>query len=447
MRVLDLLSEPWAILPTKKAEIDAIYMTHLRGPKIDLKDLEARLGRPLGNQREYQVIDGAAILPIEGVLSKRMSLLHDVSGGTSTEKMAAQFEAAMQDPQVNSIVLHVDSPGGAVDGTKAFADQVFQARGQKPITAYVDGLAASAAYWIASAADKVFIKDTTAMIGSIGVVATHIDQSQADAKEGITVTEITAGKFKRADSQHAPLTKEGRGMIQDRVDALYEIFVSDVARNRGVSVDTVLSDMADGRVFIGMDAVERGLVDGVSSLTGVMTNSNSTHPAFAGATATEPALEVSMPDPEIQDPVTTPEPAPAPDPEPEPVAPVTDGASAERGRIQGVLALSIPGAEKLVQELAFDGKTTPEQAAVAILAFHQKTLAGEAAALVAGASQPVAVIAAAQEDNSAGLRAKWDSLHPSVKSAHGSFENYQVAMTRTAELQAQGRVRHFQKTK
>lgn len=154
-----------------------------------------------------------------------------------------------------------------------------------------------------------------------------------------------------------------------------------------------------------------------------------------------------MPDPEIQDPVTTPEPAPAPDPEPEPVAPVTDGASAERGRIQGVLALSIPGAEKLVQELAFDGKTTPEQAAVAILAFHQKTLAGEAAALVAGASQPVAVIAAAQEDNSAGLRAKWDSLHPSVKSAHGSFENYQVAMTRTAELQAQGRVRHFQKTK
>lgn len=446
MRVLDLLSEPWAILPTKKAEIDAIYMTHLRGDKIDLKAIEARLGRPLGNQREYQVIDGAAILPIEGVLSKRMSLLHDVSGGTSTEKMSAQFEAALQDPQVKSIVLHVDSPGGAVDGTKAFADQVYQARGQKPITAFVDGLAASAAYWIASAADKIYIKDSTAMIGSIGVVATHVDQSQADAKEGVTITEITAGKFKRADSQHAPLTEAGRTMIQDRVDALYNIFVSDVARNRGVDAATVISDMADGRVFIGLDAVERGLVDGVSTMVSVMTSSIPSHPAFAGATATATATEIPpMSDTTTQDPAIIPDPVPAADPTPEPVAPVVDDASMERNRIQGVLAQSIPGAEKLVQDLAFDGKTTPEQAAIAVLAFHKKNLQGEAAALAAGASEPVTVQAQPQEDASAGLAAQWDALHPAVKSAHGTFENFSAAMTRTAELKAQGRVAHFQK--
>lgn len=446
MRVLDLLSEPWAILPAKKAEIEAIYMTHLRGEKIDLKALEARLGRPLGNQREYQVVEGTAILPVEGVLSKRISLLHDVSGGTSTEKMSHQFEDALQDPEVQRIVLHVDSPGGAVDGTKAFADQVFQARGQKPIVAFVDGLAASAAYWIASAADKVFIKDVTAMVGSIGVVATHVDQSQADAKEGVVVTEITAGEFKRADSQHAPLSDKGHQMILDRVNALYSIFIADVARNRGVSTDTVRSDMADGRVFIGQDAVDRGLVDGVSTLAEVMTVSDVPRPVFAGTLPTETALEKSaMPDTSTQETAIISDPAPAAVLPTEPVPPVVDAVSLERQRIQGVLAQTIPGAEQLIQDLAFDGKTTPDQAASAVLAFHKKNLQGEAAALAAGASAPVQVLAQAQEDTSMGLSSKWESLPPAIRAAHGSFENFSAAMTRTAELSAQGRVAHFHK--
>ena len=445
MRVLDLLSEPWAILPSKKNEIDAIYMTHLRGDKIDLKALEARIGRPLGNQKEYEVVDGNAIIPVEGVLSKRMSLLHDVSGGTSTEKMAMQFQAALEDPQVKRIVLHVDSPGGAVDGTKAFADQVFAARGQKPITAFVDGMAASAAYWIASAADRVYIKDTTAMVGSIGVVATHVDQSQADAKEGVTITEITAGKFKRADSQHAPLTEAGRTMIQDRVDSLYSIFVSDIARNRGVDASTVISDMADGRVFIGQDAVDRGLVDGVSTMGPIFAYSVPSLPAFAGASATATSEIPPMSDTPIVEPVAVPVVEPVIAPVVEPVAEPVDGAMIERTRIQGVLAQSIPGAEALVQTLAFDGKTTPEQAAIAVLSFHKQTLAGEAAALVNGASAPVTVLAAAEEDATSGLAAKWDTLNPALRAAYKNFDAFSAAMTRTAELKALGRVAHFTK--
>ena len=152
-----------------------------------------------------------------------------------------------------------------------------------------------------------------------------------------------------------------------------------------------------------------------------------------------------MPETETQDPVIVPDPAPAADPSPEPAAPVVDDASMERNRIQGVLAQSIPGAEKLVQDLAFDGKTTPEQAAVAVLAFHKKNLQGEAAALAAGASEPVTALAQPQEDATAGLAAKWESLPAAIKSAHGSFESFSAAMTRTAELKAQGRVAHFQK--
>lgn len=447
MRILDLLHEPWAILPAKKTEIDSLYATHLRGDKIDLKALEARLGRPLGNQREYQVSGGKAILPVEGVLSKRVSLLHDISGGTSTEKMSIQFQAALEDPTVKEIVLHVDSPGGAVDGTKAFADQVYAARGQKPITAYIDGLAASAAYWIASAADKAYIRDSTTMVGSIGVVATHVDQSQAEAKDGIVVTEITAGKFKRADSQHAPLTTEGRAMIQDRVDALYEIFVSDIARNRGVSADTVLTDMADGRVFIGLDAIERGLVDGVATLGELMTASIPNLPVFAGATATEPMEVASMTDTINQDPEIVPDPAPVAEPTPEPVAPVADDASAERERIRGVLAHSIPGAEKMISDLAFDGVTTPDQAASAVLAFHKRNLAAEAASLATEAPSaiPITTEPTAEEDTTHALRARWENLHPQVKSAYKDFDAFSAAMTRTAELKAQGRVNHFRK--
>ena len=150
-----------------------------------------------------------------------------------------------------------------------------------------------------------------------------------------------------------------------------------------------------------------------------------------------------MPDPEIQDPIV---PAPATD---APPVVEEDKAAAERARIQGVLAQSIPGAESLVQDLAFDGKTTPEQAAVAVHAFHLRTLQGQAAALAEGASKPVPAAAAASsdEDTSAGLQAKWDRLHPAVKSAHGSFEAYSAAMARTAELTQQGRVSHFSKPK
>jgi len=263
MTIIDVLNSPWAIAPEKYAELRDLYERHAHGDKVDIAAVEAQLGRPLDNKyRALEVVDGVGILTIEGVLAKRMNLMSALSGGTSTQLLQRDFALAMSDPAVHSILLVIDSPGGEVGGTQEFCNQIFAARGQKPIVAVCEGMMASAAYWIGSSADEMYISSGTAQVGSIGVVAAHTDMSKAEANRDVKVTEISAGKYKRVASEHAPLSDEGRAEIQDQVDQIYTVFVDDVARNRGVSSEKVLSEMADGRIFIGQRAIDVGLVDG-----------------------------------------------------------------------------------------------------------------------------------------------------------------------------------------
>lgn len=267
MRIIDVLNSPWAIVPDKFLQIVEIYDTHLRGEKIDVAAIEARIGKPLKNeQTRYSVEGGVAIIPIDGVLSKKMNLFSEISGGVSTQMLGHTFQQAIDDPTVHSIILAIDSPGGTVDGTQNVADQIFASRGKKKVVALASGMMGSAAYWIGSAADQVFISSDTDIVGSIGVVATHIDYSQQEHARGVKITEIAAGKYKRIASQHEPLTPEGRASIQDQIDHVYSIFVDSVAKHRGVSSQDVLDKMADGRIFLGKKARDAGLVDGVSTL-------------------------------------------------------------------------------------------------------------------------------------------------------------------------------------
>jgi signal peptide peptidase SppA len=250
MTVIDILNSPWAIAPEKYAELRDLYERHAHGDKVDIAALEAQLGRPLDNKyRAVEVVDGVAILAIEGLLAKRMNLMAAISGGTSTQLLQRDFSLAMSDPEVHSILLVIDSPGGEVSGTQEFCNQIFEARGKKPIVAVCEGMMASAAYWIGSSADEMYISSGTAQVGSIGVVASHADMSKAEANRGVKITEISAGKYKRVTSEHEPLSPEGRAELQDQVDQIYTVFVDDVARNRGVSSEKVLSEMADGRIF------------------------------------------------------------------------------------------------------------------------------------------------------------------------------------------------------
>jgi signal peptide peptidase SppA len=409
MRVTDVLTSPWAILPARLQEICAIYQAHAHGQKADLAAIEAAIARNLDNeQKGYEVIDRVAVVPLEGVIAKRMNLFSRISGGVSTQLFQRDVLAAADDPEAHSIVLLVDSPGGTVDGTQAAMQAIRTARQKKPVVAVVDGLGTSAAYWIASAAQRIYIVDDTTEVGSIGVVATHIDQSAAEERAGLKYTEITAGKYKRIAGAHAPLTQEGRASIQDQVDQIYTIFVNDVADNRGRDVETVLNDMADGRLFIGRKAVESGLVDGIRSLQAVIADLNDPQsqdklgahaPKTGGRTmekvmicgvecttqeAVDSAVTAAMDKARAESQAKA-----AADSEQAVAAAkqdgITAGAAAERARILAVEEQSMPGHESLVAEMKADGKTTGPEAAARILQAEKAKIASTSQALIDGA--------------------------------------------------------------
>lgn len=269
MNLSDVLAAPWAILPSKLEEIHAVASAHARGERPDLAGIEARLGRPLDNQPSpLRVVDGVAVVALDGVLAKRMNLMTQISGGTSTQLAAQTLRRAIDDPAVQAIVLAIDSPGGSVDGTEALASVVREGAQRKRILTLADGCMASSAYWIGAAAGpgNVYLAEKTTLMGSIGVVAKHVDVSGAETQSGVKTTEITAGRFKRVASPYAPLTDAGRQTLQDQVDYIYSLFVESVARDRGVSTDRVLNRMAEGRIFTGQQAIDAGLADGFSTM-------------------------------------------------------------------------------------------------------------------------------------------------------------------------------------
>jgi len=267
MRLIDLINSPWAIMPEMLREISAIYTTHMKGEKIDIKGIEERTGKTLKNKHQsYEIVGSVGIVPIEGVISKKMNLFGEISGGASSELIGRDINQLLDNPDVKSIVLKIDSPGGTVDGAEMLADIVYSVRGKKDIVAYTDGMMASAAYWIGAAADAVFIASDTTQVGSIGVIATHVDTSRAEESMGVKTTEIVAGKYKNIASRHMPLSQEGKAAIQEQIDYIYSVFVNSIAKYRGVSPADVLGKMADGKIFIGKQAEGVGLVDGVSTL-------------------------------------------------------------------------------------------------------------------------------------------------------------------------------------
>jgi signal peptide peptidase SppA len=259
---------PWAITPEMLQEIRRIYSDHRAGKVPDIQAIEAQLGRPLNNeQKPYQVVNGVAVISGSGVIAKRMDLFMKVSGGFSVEKISADFKTALADPLVRSIVLVLDSPGGSIDGIFEFADLVYASRDAKDILSLAYGTMASAAYLIGAAASGVYASDVAAVIGSIGVIAVHEDTSALDQRSGVVTTKIYRGKYKGLVAD-GPLTEEGRMTIEEKVDYYYSLFINTVARYRGVSAETVLTKMSTDVMdyFIGQQAVDAGLVDGIMSL-------------------------------------------------------------------------------------------------------------------------------------------------------------------------------------
>ena len=251
----------WGILP---GHLDALLERFERFNRADLGNAETA-ARLFGERSEpsrdyYSVIDGVAVIPVTGPIYKRMSFFSSLFGGTGLNHLNAALTAALDDPSARAIVLDFDSPGGTVGGVDAMAARVLAARNQKPIVAYSGATLASAAYWIASSANRIIV-DRTAEVGSIGIMTVHYDFSEEDKKYGVKRTFLAAGKYKVLGNDAEPLTDLARQVITDELNTVYSLFVDAVATGRGVDVKKVLSDMADGRVFIGDQSRAAGLAD------------------------------------------------------------------------------------------------------------------------------------------------------------------------------------------
>ena len=206
-----------------------------------------------------------AVLPLHGTISNRAGMMSDISGGTSCEQFTQWLRAALSDPQVKSIVMDIDSPGGTVTGVQELADEIYQARQQKPVIAVANGMAASAAYYLGSQASEMVVTPS-GEVGSIGVFAAHEDVSKALENVGVKTTFISAGKYKTEGNSYEPLSSEARDAMQSKVDAYYQQFVNSVARGRNTSSAQVESDMGQGRMVMAGPAKRAGMVDRVATM-------------------------------------------------------------------------------------------------------------------------------------------------------------------------------------
>jgi signal peptide peptidase SppA len=210
-------------------------------------------------------VERIAVVSVIGTLVSRSGYLDAASGLMSYGDIGDAIAGAMSDPTVRGVILDVDSSGGEVGGLFDLADRIsaIRAAGGKPLWAVANESALSAAYAIASAADRVYVT-RTGEVGSIGVVAVHVDESGADAKAGLAWTFVFAGERKIDANAHEPLSERARSTIQADVDRLYSAFCDLVAANRGLTTEAVRG--TDAAIYRGEFAIRAGLVDRLGTL-------------------------------------------------------------------------------------------------------------------------------------------------------------------------------------
>lgn len=224
-------------------------------------ELTSRQARNGG--QPFAVVDGIAVIEIAGTLVHRGAWIGQSSGLTSYEGIAAQLQAALADPAIRGIALDIDSFGGEVAGAFDLADRIRAARQVKPVQAFVADHALSAAYALASQADRIILPRTGA-VGSIGVVAMHSDMSGALDQKGIAVTLIHAGARKVDANPYQPLPEAVRARIAGELEDLRQLFAETVAEGRGRRLDTSQALGTEAAVFRGEAAVFAGLADEVA---------------------------------------------------------------------------------------------------------------------------------------------------------------------------------------
>ncbi|WP_316228710.1 S49 family peptidase [Bradyrhizobium sp. SZCCHNR1045] len=258
------LTADWAM---DESALRQVMEIAAREDRIDPQMLEAYRAQELARAEKATYRDGVAVIDVAGPLFKRANLMTTFCGATAYETIRRDLQTAMDNSSVRAILLNIHSPGGEAAGVAELASAIRDVRGRKPIVSYAGDQAASAAFWIGTAADE-FIIGPTAGLGSMGVVAGYRDTSAQDKARGIKTIEFVSSQspYKRVDLN----TKEGRDRIQARVDAMAAVFVETVAGFRGVSVAHALERFGQGDVLIGQAAVEAGMADGIATFEQVL---------------------------------------------------------------------------------------------------------------------------------------------------------------------------------
>ncbi len=382
--------------------------------KIDIDALQTRLGKQLENSRTVSTRGNIAVVPFIGPVFRYSNLFTDISGATSLSIFAKDFQAAEDDESIDTIIIEMDSPGGQASGISEQA-QIIRSSSKKVI-AYASNLAASAGYWIASAADEVIISDT-AQLGSIGVISTFYDDE--DPKEIRIISSQSPNK--RPDIK----TDQGRAEVQKVVDSLANVFVNAVADYRGVSSDIVLEKFGKGGVLVGEQAVKAGMADRVDTLENLI----------AGLSGKTRRGKLNMTDKAQSKPEVLTLDKLKSDYKDIYQAAYQEGAqagsTAERDRIKAVESLSMPGHETLIEQMKYDGKTSAEMAAVQILKAeksNRETALNQLREEAPEALEPISEESSTKNISSMTLDEKikhaWETK-AEIREEFGDFESYE----------------------
>lgn len=267
-----IVGTPWLILPESLGVILQLIDRKVSGEVLSEEDYILFENRG-SNNTEYQSPDtpGPATLDIIGPIFGKANLMTSMSGATSVEKLQSDFNKLVADPNVTSIILNIDSPGGTSDLIMEMGDTIYNARDKKPIVAIANTMAASAAYWLGTQAHELYVTPS-GKVGSVGAYTVHDDMSGALEQAGIKKTIISAGRFKVEGNPYEPLSDEAKSFAQDRIDELLGQFTSAVARGRGITEEAVREGYGQGRVFTANTAAALGMVDGIKTLDEVRSN-------------------------------------------------------------------------------------------------------------------------------------------------------------------------------
>lgn len=252
-----LYQEPWMVLPSTHESLRKGFEAYLKG----------ELPEPIISEETFDTEDivpdgmtnGIAVISIDGVIGKRLGMLEQCMGGVDVDNVKLQLKSAMADDSIRAICLDINSPGGSVTGVPELAAFIAECNKTKKIYSFVDNMAASAAYYLASQTEAIFTTET-AELGSVGVYMVAVDESRAIEDAGIKVNAITNDEatMKLAGASFKPLTTEERAMFKNGVQKTYDRFKSDVLSKRHIDAKYL-----NGEVFDGEDSVTYGFADGI----------------------------------------------------------------------------------------------------------------------------------------------------------------------------------------